>query len=80
MISLRTLPEATEPQHSRTTTYAGKVDASKKIFMATGIIVFDFELFIGGQCQLVSDIVRVDNEAGAHSSVGEHCGCLPTTV
>jgi len=24
-------------------------DTSKKIFVATGILVFDFELFIGGQ-------------------------------
>jgi hypothetical protein len=28
-----------------------KVDASKKIFVATGILVFDFELFIGGYGQ-----------------------------
>jgi len=27
------------------------VDASKKIFVATGILVFDFELFIGGRCR-----------------------------
>ncbi len=26
-------------------------DASKKIFVATGILVFDFELFIGGRVQ-----------------------------
>ncbi len=52
MISLSTLPEATEPQHSRTTTYTGKVDASKKIFMTTKILLFDFELFIRGRRQL----------------------------
>lgn len=28
------------------------VDASKKNFVATGIIVFDFDLFIGGRCWL----------------------------
>ena len=28
-----------------------KVDASKKIFWATEILVFDFELFIGGRSQ-----------------------------
>ena len=28
-----------------------KVDASKKIFVVTGILVLDFELFIGGRCQ-----------------------------
>jgi hypothetical protein len=27
------------------------VDTSKKIFVATGILVFDFEFFIGGRCQ-----------------------------
>jgi hypothetical protein len=32
------------------------MDASKKMFVATRIIVFDFELFIGALCQLVSDI------------------------
>jgi len=33
------------------------VEASKKIFVATGILVFDFELFIGGQLQKL----RADN-------------------
>jgi len=28
-------------------------DASKKIFMAAGILVFDFELFIGGRYDLL---------------------------
>jgi hypothetical protein len=31
------------------------MDASKKIFVATGILVLDFELFIGGRYQLVSE-------------------------
>ena len=35
-----------------------KVDASKKIFVATEILLFDFELFIGARGQLVSDISR----------------------
>ena len=33
-----------------------KVDASKKIFVATEILLFDFELFIGERSQLLSDI------------------------
>ena len=32
-------------------------DVSKKIFVATGILVFHFELLIGGLCQ----IIRADN-------------------
>ena len=32
------------------------VDASKIIFMVTENLLFDFELFIGGRGQLVSDI------------------------
>jgi hypothetical protein len=32
------------------------MDASKKIFVATANLLFDFELFIGGRRQLVSDI------------------------
>jgi hypothetical protein len=32
------------------------VDASKKTFMATGILVFDFELFIGDRCDLLANI------------------------
>jgi len=28
-----------------------EMDASKKIFVVTGIVVFDFELFIGGRGQ-----------------------------
>ena len=32
-----------------------EMDASKKIFVATGNLVFDFELFIGEWRQLVSD-------------------------
>jgi hypothetical protein len=35
-----------------------KVDASKKIFCGTENLLFDFELFIGGHRQLVSDIDR----------------------
>jgi hypothetical protein len=31
-------------------------DASKKIFVATGILVFDFELFIGDLCDLLRNI------------------------
>jgi len=34
-------------------------DASKKIFVATGIIVFDFELFIGGPFTSISSISYV---------------------
>ena len=30
----------------------------KRFFVATGIIVFDFELFIGDRCRLVSDFHR----------------------
>jgi hypothetical protein len=30
------------------------IDASKKIFVATGILVFDFELFIGERCEETS--------------------------
>ena len=31
------------------------MDASKKIFVATGDLVFDFELFIGGRYQCARD-------------------------
>ena len=31
------------------------VDASKKISVATGIIVFDFDLFIGERCRKRAD-------------------------
>ena len=34
-----------------------KVDASKKIFVVTEILLFDFELFIGGRCTNL--IVRI---------------------
>jgi hypothetical protein len=32
------------------------VDASKKIFVTAKILLFDFELFIGGRRPIVSDI------------------------
>ena len=33
-----------------------EMDASKKSFVATRNLVFDFELFIGGRFQLISNI------------------------
>ena len=34
-------------------------DASKKIFVAKGILVFDFEIFIGGRCALHSRYLKL---------------------
>jgi hypothetical protein len=34
------------------------MDASKRIFVATGILLFDFELFIGARCRFVIDYLR----------------------
>jgi len=42
-------------------------DASKKIFVATGILGFDFEIFIGGRCDLLA-------------TREPHCICLTVPV
>jgi len=36
--------------------YRNEDDASKKIFVATKILVFDFELFIGIRCDFLRNI------------------------
>ncbi len=43
----------------------------QKIFVATEILVFDFELFIGGRCDLLGNGQRVRNRfAFEHSRSG----------
>jgi len=48
-------------------------DASKKIFVTAGILVFDFELFIGGRFDLLSnagELFTKSDEQGMYTSVG----------